>query len=389
MNLLTLKMPRLGETMDQGIIVDWLVKIGEDFKRGDAILELETDKTVVEFPALGDGKLVEVFVQPGDIVDVGAAIASVEVFKISDWEIENNAPSPETKTPEPIVVPSPAPQIAPNNSGLRATPVARRLARQHDILLEEIKGTGRRGRIEAHDVLDARTNAPKTFMLIHGFAGDSTSWVQLETALLHAGHRVIAPDLPGHGGQNAQVCSLETCVESMVQAASEQGKNVHLIGHSFGAWIAANIAQKLDSKIASLSLIAPMGLGPEINSEFINGMAGVQDIDALKNYLELLSPKTSALSTEILTSMLSMLSDGHLKGLAHSLTQQEKQQIDLISILENLHLPVKIIIGTGDKIIPPRHAFNVPANIGVHFVDSGHMPHWDAPKTVLNIIQSK
>ena len=54
-----LKMPRMGETMDEGKLLAWLVEPGQPFKRGDAILEVETDKTIVEYPALGDGTLVE------------------------------------------------------------------------------------------------------------------------------------------------------------------------------------------------------------------------------------------------------------------------------------------------------------------------------------------
>ncbi len=82
---LVLTMPRLGETMDEGTILGWLVPTGTPFKRGDAILELETDKTVVEYPALGDGVLDEVMVGPGDRIAVGAPIARVTVGNAADW----------------------------------------------------------------------------------------------------------------------------------------------------------------------------------------------------------------------------------------------------------------------------------------------------------------
>ncbi len=78
-------MPRLGETMEEGVIVGWLVEPGVPFKRGDPILELETDKTVVEFPALGDGVLDVVLAGPGDRVAVGAPIARATVAQASDW----------------------------------------------------------------------------------------------------------------------------------------------------------------------------------------------------------------------------------------------------------------------------------------------------------------
>ena len=69
---ITLPMPRMGETMDRGTIANWMVEPGSDFKRGDPLLELETDKTLVEYPALGSGRLLETLVAPGDVVEVGA-----------------------------------------------------------------------------------------------------------------------------------------------------------------------------------------------------------------------------------------------------------------------------------------------------------------------------
>lgn len=74
-----LNMPRLGETMEEGRIVRWLKAMGDSFERGEAVLEIETDKTVAEFPALISGKLVEILRQDGDMVTVGDAIARIEV----------------------------------------------------------------------------------------------------------------------------------------------------------------------------------------------------------------------------------------------------------------------------------------------------------------------
>ena len=64
-----LDMPRLGETMEEGRIVNWLVKTGDRFRRGDVLLEIETDKTVVEYPALGDGLLQERLATEGNGVE--------------------------------------------------------------------------------------------------------------------------------------------------------------------------------------------------------------------------------------------------------------------------------------------------------------------------------
>ena len=82
---LTLPMPRLGETMDSGTIAGWNVAEGDSFERGDTLLELETDKTLVEYPALESGRLIETLVAEGDVVDVGDPIAIIESEKT--WPI--------------------------------------------------------------------------------------------------------------------------------------------------------------------------------------------------------------------------------------------------------------------------------------------------------------
>ncbi|MBK3746110.1 acetoin dehydrogenase dihydrolipoyllysine-residue acetyltransferase subunit, partial [Paraburkholderia aspalathi] len=99
MNSLTLTMPRLGETMEEGVIVGWMVAPGESFKRGQPILELETDKTVVEFPALGDGVIDELLACPGDRILVGIAIAHARVTDAAEWAGSNAALEAEAAVP--------------------------------------------------------------------------------------------------------------------------------------------------------------------------------------------------------------------------------------------------------------------------------------------------
>lgn len=89
-----LKMPRLGETMEEGKIVGFLVKPGDSFKRGDSIIEIETDKTVAEFPALGDGTLHEWIGSVGDHVVVGAPLARIGIGAGPDWTDEGGEITP-------------------------------------------------------------------------------------------------------------------------------------------------------------------------------------------------------------------------------------------------------------------------------------------------------
>ena len=68
---ITLKLPRLGETMEEGKIARWMKKPGDQFRRGETLVEIETDKTVVELPALVDGVLQEILAVDGAELKVG------------------------------------------------------------------------------------------------------------------------------------------------------------------------------------------------------------------------------------------------------------------------------------------------------------------------------
>jgi len=71
-------LPRLGETMEIGTISSWLIKEGDEFKRGQIIAEIDSDKTTVELPALEDGKLIKILHKDGEEIEVGSDIAIFE-----------------------------------------------------------------------------------------------------------------------------------------------------------------------------------------------------------------------------------------------------------------------------------------------------------------------
>jgi pyruvate dehydrogenase E2 component (dihydrolipoamide acetyltransferase) len=378
----TLIMPRLGETMEEGTIAAWLVTPGTAFKRGEPILEVETDKTVVEYPALGDGVLLETLVLAGELVAVGAPIASIEAEVWEDPVALAVAPEPSLERNEPALIP-----VARRSADgpLRATPVARRLARQSGISLETITGTGRRGRIEAWDVRQAGSDA---VLLVHGFAGDSTAWAALTAALTRAGHRVLTPDLPGHGADRTTPTGLAELSAALAAVASTEVSRLHLVGHSLGAYLAAVYAADNPSRVASLTLIAPAGLGPGIERDFIHGMAEAKNASDVAQLLRLLGPKGAALSSPVIANMAAKLSQGRLKPLAAAICGPSGQRIDTLAALARLpkSVPVRALIGAEDKVIPPTHLFNLPARVAIHVLPTGHMPQWDAPAEVGDIV---
>ena len=169
-----LKMPALSPTMEEGTLARWLVKEGDTVAPGDLIAEIETDKATMEFEAVDEGTVAKLLIDEGtEGVAVGTVIARLagegeDAAKIASKdepaakEEPNPAPAPAAKpdaqepapekgygrTEEPVEE-TPAPS---NEDRIVASPVARRLAEQHGVDLETIKGTGPKGRIVKADV---------------------------------------------------------------------------------------------------------------------------------------------------------------------------------------------------------------------------------------------
>jgi pyruvate dehydrogenase E2 component (dihydrolipoamide acetyltransferase) len=150
-----LELPRLGETMEEGELIAWLKQPGETVRRGEVIAEIGTDKVVAELPVLEDVVLEECLVQPGQTVKVGHPIARIRPLQVPQ-PVREPSPGPELIGQEPSlppdrgVVPKTPTQRAPERP--KASPAARRLARQLGIDLRQLVGTGPHGRITTEDV---------------------------------------------------------------------------------------------------------------------------------------------------------------------------------------------------------------------------------------------
>jgi pyruvate dehydrogenase E2 component (dihydrolipoamide acetyltransferase) len=166
-------LPRLGQGMESGVIVRWLKQEGDSVTKGEPLYELDTDKVTQEVEAEVDGVLQKILVAEGE-VDVGAAIAVIETngaepaTEPADAEPaeEETAPAEEKPPieegaepkPEPAAEeapePGPEPADAQPSTGarLKASPLARRIARERGIDLASVAGTGPEGRILAEDV---------------------------------------------------------------------------------------------------------------------------------------------------------------------------------------------------------------------------------------------
>jgi pyruvate dehydrogenase E2 component (dihydrolipoamide acetyltransferase) len=154
-------MPKMGDAMTEGKVLRWLKRPGDPVRKGEPIAEIETDKVNVELEAEWDGILSRVLVEPGSAVPVGAPIAVLTLPGEAPPAAE--APPPQGPVASPAATAAPpaapvqaatpaAPPVTPPTGVVRASPLARRLAAEHGIPLETIRGSGPEGRITKDDV---------------------------------------------------------------------------------------------------------------------------------------------------------------------------------------------------------------------------------------------
>ncbi|MFC5748536.1 dihydrolipoamide acetyltransferase family protein [Actinomadura rugatobispora] len=151
-------MPRLSDTMEEGVISSWQKKPGDAIAVGDVIVDIETDKAVMEYEAYEDGVLGEILVAEGESAPIGAPIAVVVPAGSTVAPKEKAAATVPAAAPAPAPAPpAAAPPATTSPAPSRGTrppssPLARRLARDHGIDLATLTGSGPGGRIVRADI---------------------------------------------------------------------------------------------------------------------------------------------------------------------------------------------------------------------------------------------
>ncbi len=157
-------MPQMGESIVEGTLTKWLKKVGDRVERDEPLFEISTDKVDTEIPSPAAGVLQEILVQEGATVAINTVVARIG----EAGEAAAAAPAPAAEAPAPAPKPepaaAPAPVAAPASAPAPASaveaeealgpvsPLVRKMAREHNIDLREVKGTGAGGRITKQDV---------------------------------------------------------------------------------------------------------------------------------------------------------------------------------------------------------------------------------------------
>jgi pyruvate dehydrogenase E2 component (dihydrolipoamide acetyltransferase) len=355
-------MPKWGLAMKEGKLAGWLVQEGAAIAPGQEIMEVETDKIANVVEAQETGTLRRRVGEADKVYPVKALLGVMAGPDVSDAEIDAFVAD-------------------------FAVPAAVGGAADEGPKYEFVEAAGDRIRYAK------RGESGPSVVLIHGFGGDLDNWLFNIDALAETA-TVYALDLPGHGQSTKTIRtpSLSGMAGVVIGLMDVLGiGKAHLVGHSMGAAIAVKVAEKAKSRVASLTLIAPSGLGPEINGAYITGFIKGASRRDMKPVLELLFANRDLVSRQLIDDVLKFKRlDGveqALGGLGEALFGGGKQRDNVAAVAKAAGVPITVIFGKEDQIIPLAHAQALAGAAKIEIIDgAGHMPMMEAAKRVNELL---
>jgi pyruvate dehydrogenase E2 component (dihydrolipoamide acetyltransferase) len=357
-------MPKWGLSMTEGTVGAWLVEEGSEITVGLPIVDVETDKIANAVEAPDPGQLRRKVAHEGELLPVKALLGVLAGSDVSDAEIDAYIAA--------YVMPA-----IEDDDAEQAGPA---------YLFADVDGIriryARRGAAQGVPVL-----------FVHGFGGDLDNWL-FNIDAIGEKHPVIALDLPGHGQSEVKLAG--TSVQALADFVARfmaviDVARAHLVGHSVGGAIAAQLALTQPQRVASLSLIASAGFGAEINSSYTEGFATAASRRELKPVLELLFKDPTLVSRKMVDDVLKYKRlDGIgelLLRLNRGLFEGGRQVAQPGLALASAGKPVLMIWGKDDQIVPASHATKAPPNATVEIFEGvGHMAQMERANDVNRLI---
>jgi pyruvate dehydrogenase E2 component (dihydrolipoamide acetyltransferase) len=355
-----LMMPKWGLAMTKGQVVAWLIDEGAEVRPGLELVEIETEKVVSPIEATTSGVLRRKVAREGDVVHVGGLLGVIAGASVTDSQIEHDIEEFQAHY---------IPQEAE----------------------EEVAGPA----FETVEIDRCRirylrrSEGAESAVLIHGFGGDLNSWMFNHESLASS-RSVYALDLPGHGSSSKQVGdgTLEGFAKILGGFLDSVGvSKAHLVGHSMGGAVAAMFALSHPQRCLSLALIASAGLGLEIDGEYIQGFVSATRRNDLRPQLEKLFADSRLITRQMVDDTLKYKRlDGvelALRTIASQFCLANRQSVSLRERLVELKMPVMVLWGSEDRIIPASQAANLPKHVRTEVLPGyGHMVHMEAASKV-------
>ena len=360
--------PKWGLAMTEGTVVAWYANEGDQVKAGSDLVEIETPKITNLYESPASGVLRRCVAKVGETLPVGALLAVLADEEIPDADIDAFvAQFAKDFVPESVAE-SGAEVVKPQTTEIG----------------------GRRIRYLKMGEADSTP-----VVLVHGFGGDLNGWLFTQPALAQE-HPVYAIDLPGHGGSSKQIdrgdlAFLASAVFELMTAL--ELVSAHLVGHSLGGATVFELALSHPEHVKSLTLIAPVGFGPEINMQYVEGFMRASRPRQLRPIIEQLFANPALVGRKMLDDIISYKRlDGTVEALntiAGTIFKDGRQAVELVPRLADLAVPLQIIWGESDRIMPAAHANGLPTSVRVHFVPgAGHMVHMEKAEEVNELIET-
>ena len=354
-----LTMPKWGLSMTEGKVAAWLVEEGAEVSPGVEVVEIETEKIAGGLEVTESGVLRQV-ARVGEVVPVAGLVGVIADTSVPAADIET------------FVSAFQASFVPPEADEETAGPAP-----------ESVDVEGRTLRYLR------RGEGGDPAILIHGFGGDLNNWLFNHEALA-ASRTVYALDLPGHGGSSKQVDdgTLGEFTKSLRGFMDAVGvETAHLAGHSMGGAVALDFALAHPDRALSLALIASAGLGAEIDGDYIEGFITAGRRRDIKPHLEKLFADAGLVGRQLIDDILKYKRldgvDSALRTIADQLFPGGRQQAVLRDRLGELSIPIQVIWGSEDRILPASHAKGLPANVKAQIISgSGHMVQMEAAAEV-------
>ena len=359
-------MPKWGLAMEEGMLARWAVEEGASITVGEEIMDIETSKIANVFESPVAGVLRRKVVDEGDTVPVGALLGVVAETGVPDADVER-------------FVAAFLADFKPAEKGGAEGPVA------------EMVSVG--GKTIRHLRLGPDAGTP--ILLIHGFGADMTTWMFNQQALAES-RPVYAIDLPGHGGSSKDLADGSAAALAGIVRAYMDAVGIasaHLVGHSLGAAIAVELALAAPDRVTALTLLAPAGFGAEIAGDFIEGFISESRSRKLRPYLEMLVANPDLVTADMVEDVLKFKRlDGAvaaLRAIAGANFSGSTQKVSLRDRLGAVTVPIQVVWGEADRVLPASHAEGLPDSVAVsRLPDAGHIAHMEKASEINTVIKA-